>query len=163
MKSLFHSISLESAFVKHWYLPGVHVWRSPVKRISFFSLLIFFSSTALWAHHGNAAFDTTKTLTMKATVTEWVWANPHCWLKFDVKDENGNVVHWTAETSNPPDMVNRGWAKGSFKPGDEIAVTLIPVKNGQPIGRVQQVTLPGGQTLIASPVPPKPAENAPKP
>jgi hypothetical protein len=112
----------------------------------------------LLAHHGNAAFDTTKTLTMKGTVVEWVWANPHCWLKFDVKDESGNVAHWTAETSNPPDMVNRGWSKSSFRPGDEITVTVIPVKNGQPIGTVQQVVLPNGQTLVARPQPaPKPA------
>jgi hypothetical protein len=49
----------------------------------FSCLLIFFGSTALWAYRGNASFDTSKNLAMKATVTEWVWANPHCWLKFD--------------------------------------------------------------------------------
>jgi len=104
-------------------------------------------STALFAHHGGAAYDTEKRITLKATVTEWFWANPHCFLKFDAKDEKGNVVHWVTETSNPSDMVNLGWSKDSFKPGDVVTVTFMPVKNGNPIGRIQQVVLANGQTL----------------
>jgi hypothetical protein len=101
----------------------------------------------VFAHHGNSSFDTDKKLNLKATVTEWVWANPHCFLKFDVTSEKGNVVHWVAETSNPADMTNLGWSKQVFKPGDHVNVTLEPVKNGQPIGRVTQVVLPNGHTL----------------
>jgi Family of unknown function (DUF6152) len=104
-------------------------------------------SVPLFAHHGAAAYDTTKKITLKATVTEWFWANPHCFLKFDAKDDKGNVVHWAVEASNPADMVNLGWSKESFKPGDEVTVTFEPVKNGQPIGRVEQVVLASGQIL----------------
>jgi uncharacterized protein DUF6152 len=104
-------------------------------------------SIPLFAHHGNAAFDVGKKVTVKGTVTEWVWANPHCWLKFDVKDDKGNVVHWVAETNNAPDMIERGWSMHSFKPGDEVTVTVEPVKNGNPVGRVLAVVLPNGQTL----------------
>ena len=101
------------------------------------------------AHHGAAAYDTAKKITVKTTVTEWVWANPHCFLKFDMKDEKGNVQHWATETSNPSDMVNLGWSKDTFKPGDEITLTFMPVKNGNPIGRIEQVVLANGQTLSA--------------
>ena len=111
----------------------------------------FFVNPALFAHHGNASFDIDKKLTMKATVTEWFWANPHCFLKFDVTDDKGNIVHWTAETSNPADMTNLGWSNQTFKPGDQISVTLQPVKNGRPIGRVMDVVLPNGQTLGTRP------------
>lgn len=104
-------------------------------------------SIPLFAHHGAAAYDTTKKITLKATVTEWFWANPHCFLKFDAKDDKGNVVHWAVEASNPADMVNLGWSKESFKPGDEVTVTFEPVKNGQPIGRIEQVVLASGQIL----------------
>ena len=104
-------------------------------------------STPLFAHHGNAAFDVGKKVTLKGTVTEWVWANPHCWLKFDVKDDKGSVVHWVAETNNLADMIERGWSMRSFKPGDEVTVTVEPVKNGNPAGRVLSVVLPNGQTL----------------
>jgi hypothetical protein len=108
----------------------------------FVSLLIF--SAPLFAHHGNAAFDEKKKVTVKGTVTEWIWANPHCFLRFDAKDEKGNVVHWSMETSNPPDMINRGWSRDTFKPGDEIIATMITVKNGQPIG-----SLRGAGTQVA--------------
>jgi len=99
------------------------------------------------AHHGNAAFDVGKMLELKGTVTEWVWANPHCWLKFDVKDANGKVVNWVAETTNSADMTEKGWSKRTFKVGDPVTVTLEPVKSGQPVGRVQFVVLANGQTL----------------
>jgi hypothetical protein len=104
-------------------------------------------SVPLSAHHGSAAFDAGKQLVMKGTVTRWFWANPHCFLSYDVKDESGNVTHWVVETSNPPDMINRGWSKEMFKPGDEVTVTVEPVKSGKPVGRLLQVVLPSGKTL----------------
>ena len=107
-------------------------------------------SFPLLAHHGTAVFDMKKTLTMKAVVTEWDWSNPHCLLQFDVKNEGGQIVHWIAETQNPANMVYRGWGKTSFKPGDEVTVTLVPTKNGQPFGRINLVVLPNGKTLDAA-------------
>jgi hypothetical protein len=104
-------------------------------------------SAPLFAHHGNAALDTGKKVTVKGTVTQWLWANPHCWLKLDVKDENGNVVNWVGETNNAADMIEKGWSKQTFKVGDEITVTMEPVKNGKPAGKVLEVVLPNGQTL----------------
>jgi hypothetical protein len=101
----------------------------------------------LSAHHGSAAFESGKSIVMKGTVTRWFWANPHCFLSYDVKDESANITHWVAETSNPPDMINRGWSKETFKPGDEVTVTVEPVKNGRPAGRLLQVVLPNGKTL----------------
>jgi Family of unknown function (DUF6152) len=112
-----------------------------------FALGLLFTVAPLFAHHGNSNFDTDKKLVLKASVTEWVWANPHCWLKFDTTDDKGNVAHWIAETSNPADMTNLGWSRQAFKPGDRVTVTLQPVKNGAPIGRVMQVVLANGQTL----------------
>ena len=104
-------------------------------------------SLPLAAHHGNAAYDTSKEITLKGTVTQWFWANPHCILQFDVTDASGQVVHWYAETENAGTVVHRGWSRQSFKPGDEITVTMVTVRNGKPIGRVVEVVLPNGQKL----------------
>ena len=104
-------------------------------------------SVPLIAHHGAASFDTTRELNLKGTVTDWIWANPHCFLKFDAKDETGTVRNWAVEVSNPTDMVKRGWARTSFKAGDEVTVTLQPVKGGAPVGRLRNVVLPNGQSL----------------
>jgi hypothetical protein len=103
----------------------------------------------LLAHHGAASFDTTRELTLKGSVTEWIWANPHCFLKFDAKDDTGTVRNWAVEVSNPTDMTRLGWARTSFKGGDEVTVTLQPVKSGAPIGRLRSVVLPNGQTLAS--------------
>jgi hypothetical protein len=133
------------------------------RRITIFAatLALLAISAPLFAHHGAAAYDTKRQLALKGTVTEWYWANPHCLLKFEVKDANGSVVHWVAETSNPPDMANRGWSIHSMKPGDQVTVTLEPVKNGAPLGRVLQVVLADGRTLSTQS--PKPAANNAKP
>jgi hypothetical protein len=114
------------------------------------AVVLLSTTMPLFAHHGTSVFDTSKTLTMKGRVTEWDWSNPHCLLQFDVKNESGEVVHWIAETQNPGNMVYIGWAKASFKPGDEVAVTLLPAKNGRPFGRIKQVVLPNGKTLDAN-------------
>jgi hypothetical protein len=119
-----------------------------MKRLAVWALFgVLLASAPLFAHHGNASFDTGKKLVLKGTVTEWVWANPHCWLKFDVKDESGKAVNWVAETSNAADMVERGWSKQLFKPGEQVTVTLEPVKTGKPVGRVLEVLLPSGHTV----------------
>ena len=108
------------------------------------------ASVPLFAHHGTAAFDNDKKLVLKGTVTEWFWSNPHCLLRFDVKGDNGQVAHWIGETQNPVTMVDGGWSKASFKVGDEVTVTLNPVKNGLPLGRILTVLLPDGKTLNAN-------------
>ena len=97
----------------------------------------------LLAHHGNAIYDESKAVTVKGVVTDWLWANPHCLLEMDVKDEKGNAVHWTAEVSNPPDMIARGWSRKMFKPGDDVTITMIVAKNGEPVGRIARVTING--------------------
>src|ERR1700675_3591844 len=62
------------------------------------ALGLLITAAPVFAHHGNSNFDIDKKLTLKATVTDWVWANPHCWLKFEATDDKGTVVHWIAET-----------------------------------------------------------------
>ncbi len=113
----------------------------------FLAVCLMGLTAPLIAHHGAASFDTTRELTLKGSVTEWIWANPHCFLKFDAKDDTGTVRNWAVEVSNPTDMTRLGWARTSFKGGDEVTVTLQPVKSGAPIGRLRSVVLPNGQTL----------------
>jgi hypothetical protein len=120
-------------------------------RVAAFALAsgLVLASGSLLAHHATAVFDLGKKLTLTGTVTEWFWANPHCLLRFDVTNDSGQTVHWVAETQAPPNMIPFGWAKQSFASGDRVTVTLEPVKNGQPLGRILQVRLPSGTTLVA--------------
>jgi Family of unknown function (DUF6152) len=104
-------------------------------------------SVAAGAHHGAASFDNEKRLTLKGTVTEWLWANPHCFLKVDVKDESGTVRNWNLELGNPTDSTTAGYRRTTFKGGEDVTVTVIPVKSGAPVGRLVTVILPDGQKL----------------
>jgi hypothetical protein len=101
----------------------------------------------LSAHHGGAAYDVGKALTLKGTVTQWYYSNPHCLLTFEVKGEDGTVVTWIAETQGPSIMFPAGYRRDSFKPGDEVTVTLDPAKNGRPVGHIRQVITAQGWTL----------------
>jgi len=87
----------------------------------------------LFAHHGNAAYDAVKMVTVKGTVTDYVWSNPHVFIKLDGKDDSGNVVHWIVEGQNPVSMTQIGWTKNTFKPGDVVEIDAIPAKNGNPV------------------------------
>ena len=109
--------------------------------------LVVLMSLPLFAHHGSAAFDTGKRVTLKGTVKEWVYGNPHCLLTLDVKGEDGQVVQWIAETQPPTSVFPLGYRKDSFKPGDEVSITVEPVKNGRPIGRILRAVLASGRTL----------------
>ena len=102
---------------------------------------------SMMGHHGGASFDNTKEVTVKGTVTEWLWANPHCFLKVEEKDATGTARIWNLEFGNPTDITSRGFSRRTFKVGDEITVTVTPVKSGAPVGRARVVTLADGTKL----------------
>lgn len=110
-------------------------------------LFLLIASVPLLAHHGAAQFDVGKKVTVKGTVTEWFWSNPHCFLRFDAAGSDGQVVHWAVETQSGPNILPQGFSKQTFKVGDEVTVTLEPVKNGRPMGRLLRVVLPDGSAL----------------
>jgi uncharacterized protein DUF6152 len=104
-------------------------------------------SMPLSAHHGSAAFDTGKKVTLKGTVQEWVFSNPHCLLRLEVKGEDGQVVQWVAEGQAPNVIFPAGYRKDSFKAGDQVTIIVEPVKNGRPLGRILQSVLADGKVL----------------
>jgi hypothetical protein len=102
----------------------------------------------LFAHHGTGvAYDIEKMVTLKGTVTEWIWANPHCGILFDVTDDKGNVEHWGAELGNPHALSMAGLSRDILKPGDKINISGHPAKSGAPRIELQQFTMADGRTL----------------
>ncbi len=116
--------------------------------ILFAAILCFLSPSApLFAHHGNSAYDMSKTVAMKATVTRFEYSNPHTQVYYDVTDDKGNVEHWVAETTNPA-MLNRvGWSKETLKPGDQVTLFVNPNKVGAKVTFLQKVQLADGKEL----------------
>jgi len=116
-------------------------------RVLVTALLSLIASPPLLAHHGNAAYEA-KTVMLKGTVTAWLWTNPHVLLRFDVKDDGGNIVHWVGELVAPSNMINFGFTAGTLKPGDGITIVTSEVaRSGAPIARLAQIVLPNGQIM----------------
>ena len=107
----------------------------------------FAFAVPLFAHHGTASFDTTKTLMLKGVVTAYVWSNPHVLVKMDVKDDGGNVTPWVIESWNPVTQTSRGWTKNSFKPGDEVIADVTPAKNDRAVGEFRGRIVVNGKVL----------------
>src|SRR6266699_1752820 len=127
------------------------------------ALLMF--GMPLFAHHGTGvSYDASKAYTVQATVTEFRYANPHPQLYFDVKDDKGNVEHWSGELApNPAQLIQAGWGKkrseAALTPGTEIMVTIAPARAGGPVGLIQKiVNSKGEQVLGAIALGPPPAE-----
>src|SRR2546428_13979837 len=110
-----------------------HTW------LTFFALVLIALSAPLFAHHGtNISYDHGKPMTLKGTVTEFVWKNPHAQLYFDVKDETGNLVYWAGELNSPGVLSGQGWTRKMFVAGDEITLSVFPSKAGAPVGVVDR-------------------------
>ena len=118
-------------------------------RLKFFFLLagsLAACSPAL-AHHGAAAYVDKIIVLKDATVTKFLWSNPHSIVLFDAKDDTGNVTHWAGEAGSPSAIGLLGWNRNSLKPGDVITVYIFPAKSGNPVGRLNKVVLADGMTL----------------
>ena len=110
-------------------------------------------AVAAMAHHSFAMFDNEKTVSMKGTVKEFDWSNPHAWLYIMVMDQGGKAQEWAFEMASPYQLISKGWKQDTVKPGDQITIQMHPMKDGSHGGSYVAVTLPTGQTLGQQPRP----------
>jgi hypothetical protein len=113
-------------------------------------------SVPMFAHHGtNISYDRTKATSMKGTVTEFRFANPHPQLYVDVTDKDGKVTNWGCEiAANPYQLILSGWSKErsiqALKPGTSITVTVAPSRAGTPTGELMKVFNEKGEELLVT-------------
>jgi hypothetical protein len=115
-------------------------------------LLAIFSlatSPRVFAHHGDAGYDTSKLVTVRGAVTEFHFQNPHIEIFLDVKKEDASIEKWHGEL-NSPNLVARmaGWNGKTLKPGDEIVITGYRAKNGLNVLRLEKVLLANGTEIF---------------
>src|ERR1700676_1866480 len=80
------------------------------------------------AHHGQAAYDVTQTVTIKGSVTNFKFTNPHCIVSLDVKDDKGQSQEWQDKLTSPTHLVRAGWSAQTFKAGDEVTLSGFRAK-----------------------------------
>ena len=118
--------------------------RSRLLALTACAIGVLIAAAPLVAHHGTAAYDTTKTVTVSGTVTEFKFVNPHVLIYWEVKDDMGNVQRWTGERSGPNSMArNAGWSPKTIKPGDQVTISGRQSKNGSPTMAVSKIILNG--------------------
>ena len=117
---------------------------------------------AALAHHSFAAeYDVKKPVTLKGTVTNVEWTNPHARFYLDVKDDSGKVTNWNFELASPNVLVRQGWSRHSLKVGDSVTVEGSQAKDGSQMANARTVTLADGKKVFAfsaSDAPPPPAQ-----
>ena len=99
------------------------------------------------AHHSFSVFNMQTEAEITGVVREVQWTNPHIWIWVDVTDESGRVVTWGLEGMSPNFLARRGWTRTTLQTGDEITVSLRPLKSGEPGGMFIQTTTPDGIVL----------------
>jgi hypothetical protein len=107
-----------------------------------FGILMF--AGPVFGHHGSAAYEETKQVTVSGTVTEFRFVNPHVLVYWEAKDAAGNIQKWSGERSGPNSMArNAGWNKNTLKPGDQVTVTGRQSKNGTYTMAISKILLDG--------------------
>jgi hypothetical protein len=111
-------------------------------------------SIPLWAHHGASEYDMTKIVTLRATVSEMQFVNPHTLVVFTVKDDSGKAVEWTGELPSPNLLMRRGWSRSTLKPGDQVTIIGSPARNGEKGMQIKKLVFPDGHEMPGTVLPP---------
>ena len=110
-----------------------------------FSLLLV--SASLFAHHGEANYDTDKVVAVKGTVTDFQFINPHTLIMMDVKNDKGEIEHWDVEMMSLNHLKSYGWTHSTVQVGDVISCTGGKAKSGAPAMISSVMKLGDGRTI----------------
>lgn len=121
-----------------------------IKGLAFLAMVVGICAFAvpIFAHHGASVYDSTKLTTMKGTVTDFQFMNPHTEILFEATGANGKTEKWTGEAPSLTTMYRLGWNKTLFKPGDQITFVGNLAKNGSHIMRLRKVVFPSGKETV---------------
>jgi hypothetical protein len=86
------------------------------------------------AHHSFAIFDIEHPLELQGTVQEFRFTSPHSFIILEVKGADGTPMIWKLEGASPNILVRNGWSSQSLKSGDQIKLSIDPLRSGAPGG-----------------------------
>lgn len=115
---------------------------STIFRTLFFMLSLM--TTTASAHHSTAIYDSDNPIDLLGRVVEWQFTNPHVFIILAVEDENGEEVVWSLEGSNTSGVFRNGYTPDTLQPGDELLISVRPLRSGAPGGNYRNVRYPDG-------------------
>ena len=99
------------------------------------------------AHHGSSNYDLSKSVSVKGTVTQFEFMNPHSAIHLEAKDDKGNAEQWLIEADSPNNLARAGWTRDSLKPGDLVTIVGNRLKDGSKVMRLQKIIFADGKEL----------------
>jgi len=130
-----------------------------VLRLGCIAAILLAAAGSTFAHHSGAMFERDKQVELVGTVVTFSWTNPHSWIEIEVPNASGGSEKWSVECNSPNNMARQGWRSTTLKPGDQVTVTVHPLRSGEKGGRFMSVKLADGTVMTDSvgyPVPAKP-------
>ena len=102
------------------------------------------------AHHSFAMFDQDHPMELQGTVTEFKFTSPHTFILLEVKGTDGSATTWNLEGASPSALVREGWASKTLKAGDQLKMTIEPLRSGAPGGSwsEKKTNFTSGQPIV---------------
>ena len=118
----------------------------------FLAIFVVFvvSGAVAAAHHGTQAFDITKTRTLRGTIVDVEYVNPHVELLLEVRNDKGATERWTVALSPPSAMVRKGVARDAIKRGAMMSVTGYASTTTARTCTAIEFTLPDGRSFATN-------------
>jgi hypothetical protein len=107
-------------------------------------------AVSLSAHHGQAGYNTTETVTVMGALTEFQFVNPHSIVNLEVKDDKGETAMWQGELTSPNHLIRAGWTATTLKPGDQVTMAGYRAKSGANSMWITKISVNGDQLKMGA-------------
>jgi hypothetical protein len=111
------------------------------------ALALISAPAQISAHHGSSNYDMSKSVSVKGTVMDFAFINPHSAIYLEAKDDKGNPEKWLVEADSPNNLARAGWNRESIKPGEVVTIVGNRTKDGSRVIRLQKVIFSDGREL----------------
>jgi hypothetical protein len=109
-------------------------------------LSLLSAAAALSAHHAWPV-NNQRLVTVKGTVLEFTWSNPHPMITLEVKNDAGQIEKWSIGGPAITRMEANGWSATTLKAGDVVTGTGYQFSDGQKIIRLERIVLANGREM----------------
>ena len=120
-------------------------------RWNLLAIILLMAVLPSFAHHGNAAYDTTKTVTVQGKITDFQFTNPHVMVFFEAKNDKGNMEKWQGELTSPNHLMRTGWTSETLKPGDQVTFGGLRANSGATTLWITKIVAADGREIALSP------------
>jgi hypothetical protein len=116
-----------------------------------FAIVLLLGTVPVFAHHGDAGYDATKLVTVRGTVSDLHFENPHVRIVVDVVSESGAIQQWVGEAASPNMLAREGFDRNALKIGDAIVATGYRAKKGTNSMLLKKLVFANGQEFSPKP------------